>query len=85
MPPVDPSQFDASSAVLSVLLLVINVCVFVGLVLVVRWSIRRLRKLLLEGTGPWRWVGIILLGSVALVIGLYLGVVAVGFLSLAIG
>ena len=85
MPPVDPSQFDASSAVLSVLLLVINVCVFVGLVLVVRWSIRRLLKLLLEGTGPWRWVGIILLGSVAVVIGLYLGVVAFGFLSLAFG
>ena len=85
MPPVEPSQFDASSAVLSVLLLVINVCVVFGLVLVVRWSIRRLRKLLAEGTGPWRWIGIILLGSVALVIGLYLSVIAVGFLSLAIG
>ncbi|MEU6137342.1 hypothetical protein [Nocardioides sp. NPDC047086] len=66
------------------LLTVTAVVLVLVLVLVMRWCIRRIRTLLHEATGPWRWVGIILLGSVVLAIGAYLAVGAISFLSFAI-
>ncbi|MFJ2759665.1 hypothetical protein ACIO3S_28980 [Nocardioides sp. NPDC087217] len=73
-----------SSSVISHILFAVAVCVLIGLVLVLRLGIRGLRKLLLERTGPWRWVGIILLGTVVLVIGAYVGIVVIGVLRLLI-
>ncbi|MFD7075843.1 hypothetical protein ACFV9G_16665 [Nocardioides sp. NPDC059952] len=73
-----------TSGVISHVLAVVAVCVLIGLVLVMRLGIRELRRLLLERTGPWRWVGIILLGTVVLAIGAYVGIVVIGVLSLLI-
>ncbi|OIJ25242.1 hypothetical protein [Nocardioides luteus] len=74
-----------STGAVSFLLAGIWVCVLIGILVAIRWSIKRLDALLADATGAWAWVGGILLAALRLVFVMYvLGVSALIF-SLMIG
>ena len=80
------SQADSSSAgIVSFLLAAIWVCVLIGILIAMRWGIKRLDTLLSDATGVWAWAGGTLLVVLRLGLVLYvLGVSALIF-SLMIG
>ncbi|MEU4455276.1 hypothetical protein AB0F44_28360 [Nocardioides sp. NPDC023903] len=80
------SQADSSSTgIVSFLLAAIWVCVLIGILIAMRWGIKRLDTLLSGATGPWAWGGGILLVALRLAFVLcVLGVSALIF-SLIIG
>lgn len=74
---------SSSSGILSHLLTVISVCVLGGLLIAMRWGVKRLRTLLSDVTGPWLWVGRILDGVLVLAFALFIVGVALVIFSLA--
>ena len=74
-----------SSGIVSHLLTVVTVCILVGLLIAVRWGITRLRALLSEVTGPWRWIARIAEGALVLAFALIVLSVAIGIFSFVFG